>query len=86
MFISFGMLPSQQFRAFRLVMAGKDQQYVRGCVSVWSHERFTRNHWPVRKPKSVIVKDFIYPYPYPGHPLGDSISFDAFSCGILLLF
>jgi cytochrome P450 len=33
-----------------------------------------------------IVKDFIYPYPYPRHPLGDSISFDAFSCGILLLF
>ena len=34
-FISFGMPPSQQFLAFGLVkMAGKDQQCVRGCVSV----------------------------------------------------
>ena len=40
-----------EFRAFRLVMAGKDQQYVRGCVSVWSHKRFTRNHQGVSHAK-----------------------------------
>jgi hypothetical protein len=32
-------------------MAGKDQQCVLGCVSVWSHERFTRNYQGVSHAK-----------------------------------